>query len=133
MCSYFPAHYNLLYKLCITVNHYNITRKLPIAIKHSLRPFLPAILRRISRVFRWCNGDSYVICIIDRWVKCFVIWTTCTYSIRDRSRICRGLQPVIYYSFKRRYFCMLRNTRSKLMKLIFWYVSQAANKLKKYV
>ena len=22
MCSYFPAHYNLFYKLCITVNHY---------------------------------------------------------------------------------------------------------------
>jgi hypothetical protein len=47
--------------------------------------------------------------------------------------------------FKRRFFCMLRNTRSKLMRIIyhlrltkfkifiFQYVSQSANKLKKYV
>jgi hypothetical protein len=46
-------------------------------------------------------------------------------------------------SIKRRIFCMSRNTRSKLMHeyafplgfnfLHFWYVSQAANKLKKFV
>jgi hypothetical protein len=51
------------------------------------------------------------------------------------------------YVFKRRFFCMSRNTRSKLMRIIyhlhevmtkfkisiFRYVSQSANKLKKYV
>ena len=73
----------------------------------------------------------------------------CLYVRQLSACVFAYISTTYLYQLKRRSFCMLRNTRSKLMRiiyhltlevimtkfkiLVFRYVSQSANKLKKYV